>query len=122
MPDCKFCSPAWSTTDFGLVVAFLDAYPVSDGHTLIVPRRHRVDYFDMTRNEMDDLWAASRFVRNALLVGDRTITGFNLGWNVGASAGQTVMHAHFHVIPRRDGDVDDPFGGIRGVIPDRRRY
>lgn len=122
MNDFTAFFDAEDVVNFGQVAAFPSAHPVTPGHTLIVPTKRRVDYFDLTREEADEIWAASRFVRNELLVTYRDITGFNLGWNVGASAGQTVLWAHLHIIPRRDGDVDDPSGGIRGVIPNRRRY
>lgn len=123
MNDCKFCQLAERPDlDFGLIVAFRDAYPVTTGHYLVIPRIHRADAFELSAGEWSDTRHALKAVRAELLSEDSTITGFNVGWNCGDTAGQTVMHAHLHVIPRRLGDVTDPFGGIRGVIPERRRY
>lgn len=122
---CRFCSIAddeYQVSRVGSVVFFLDAYPVSEGHTLVVPARHVVDVFHMSANEADDMWAAARIIRAEMLRTDETVTGFNVGWNSGFDAGQTVMHAHLHVIPRRRGDTPHPGGGVRGVIPDRMAY
>ncbi|MGB8424188.1 MAG: HIT family protein [Desulfobacterales bacterium] len=104
------------------MLALEDGFPVSDGHLLIVPKRHIADWFQMTereRREADDL---IRVLRNRLLESDKSITGFNVGMNCGASAGQTIFHAHIHLIPRRDGDTPNPTGGVRGVIPDKMCY
>ena len=104
------------------MVAFEDGYPVSEGHLLIVPKRHAPDWFLMTepeRREADDL---IRVLKNRLSGADNSITGFNIGMNCGASAGQTIFHAHIHLIPRRDGDTPNPTGGVRGVIPDKMCY
>jgi diadenosine tetraphosphate (Ap4A) HIT family hydrolase len=104
-----------------LVVAIRDGYPVSPGHTLVLPRRHVASWFDATPGEQRALLAAVAEVRRQL---DRELRpdGYNIGVNVGEAAGQTVMHLHVHVIPRYHGDVDDPRGGVRGVIPARQRY
>jgi len=101
---------------------FEDGFPVSEGHLLIVPKRHAPDWFLMTereRREADDL---IRVLKNRLSDTDNTITGFNIGMNCGSSAGQTIFHAHIHLIPRRDGDTPNPTGGVRGVIPDKMCY
>lgn len=122
---CRFCSIAGDehqVTRFGFVVTFLDAYPVSAGHTLIIPERHVVDVFEMWPDEIEDMWVAARITASTLRSGDPTITGFNVGFNAGDDAGQTVMHAHLHVIPRRHGDTPEPRGGVRGVIPARMAY
>lgn len=122
---CRFCSIAgdeYQVTRHGSVVSFLDAYPVSDGHTLIIPERHVADVFEMGTAEMDDMWSAVRVTAAFLRDDDPTITGFNVGFNAGIDAGQTVMHAHMHVIPRRRGDTPNPRGGVRGVIPARMSY
>lgn len=124
-PNCPFCVESQrkaNIADVGSVVTFPDGYPVTRGHTLVVPKRHVADYFDLSDREQDDARQAIRVLRNRLLKTDDTITGFNVGVNVGRSAGQTVMHCHFHLIPRRDSDMADPQGGVRGVIPDRRKY
>ncbi len=101
--------------------ALRDAWPVSDGHTLVVPHRHVASLFDLAPEERADLWALVGEVREALAASHGP-DGFNLGVNDGEAAGQTVAHAHIHVIPRYAGDVADPRGGIRWVIPERARY
>tara|TARA_B100001939_G_C16407582_1_gene390914 strand:+ start:78 stop:512 length:435 start_codon:yes stop_codon:yes gene_type:complete len=105
-----------------LAIAIRDAFPVTALHTLVIPKRHVADYFELyqpERNAMQQLLESQRF---KLLEEDQSITGFNVGNNVGESAGQTVMHCHTHLIPRRAGDVESPAGGIRGVIADKQRY
>ena len=105
-----------------LAIAIRDAFPVTALHTLVIPKRHVADYFELyqpERNAMQQLLESQRF---KLLEADQSITGFNVGNNVGESAGQTVMHCHTHLIPRRAGDVESPDGGIRGVIADKQRY
>jgi diadenosine tetraphosphate (Ap4A) HIT family hydrolase len=104
------------------VVALADGFPVTEGHMLVVPRRHVADYFDLTERERMDAGELLWLLRSRACKMDKRITGFNVGVNVGASAGQTVMHCHIHLIPRRDGDMDDPRGGVRGVIPARQKY
>ena len=124
-PDCLFCSEAIISTkidELGSVFAILDKYPVTEGHTLIIPYRHTTDYFSMTDKERKDAENLLRKLRTQMIQDDSTITGWNVGVNCGWSAGQTIMHAHIHLIPRRDGDIDDPTGGVRGVIPEKRRY
>jgi diadenosine tetraphosphate (Ap4A) HIT family hydrolase len=98
-----------------------DVYPVSDGHTLVIPFRHVADFFDLHDEE---LAAVFRLVREAkaALGSEYSPTGFNVGINVGRGAGQTVEHAHVHVIPRYAGDVENPTGGVRNVIPEKGRY
>lgn len=102
-------------------MAITDAFPVSRGHTQVVPRRHVVSYFALGTEERVALWALVAEVRQRL---DREHhpSGYNLGVNVGAAGGQTVDHAHVHVIPRFEGDVADPRGGVRWVLPSRARY
>ena len=92
------------------------------GHWLIIPFRHSDDYFEMTERELEDTSDALSELRGDLLYADATITGFNIGWNCGLDAGQTVMHAHAHLIPRRRGDHPEPAGGIRAVIPGKQHY
>jgi diadenosine tetraphosphate (Ap4A) HIT family hydrolase len=121
--DCPFCDVpperVVDGTDLALVVE--DAFPVSPGHTLILPRRHVPSYFDLSAAE---LMAVSELLLRAQrrLATERSPSGFNVGINVGDAAGQTVMHAHVHLIPRYRGDVVDPQGGVRNVIPGRGRY
>jgi len=100
----------------------IDLYPVTLFHTLIVPRRHVASYFDLTPEErlsMNTLLVQSKKrIENA----DPSVKGFNIGVNDGEVAGQSIFHCHMHLIPRRAGDVQDPRGGVRGVIPGRRLY
>lgn len=122
MPECPFCQRLAAAPDQdGLAAAFPDGFPVADGHTLVVPRRHCADIFDLSEREYATVWRLVREVRDHLqarLAPD----GFNVGVNAGPAAGQTVSHAHVHLIPRRDGDVSDPRGGIRWVIPRTADY
>jgi diadenosine tetraphosphate (Ap4A) HIT family hydrolase len=122
-PSCAFCDEAFrerAIEQTDLVVAVEDRYPVTDGHVLIAPKRHTPDYFSMTqaeRRETDDLL---RLLRNRMRAKDHSVEGFNVGTNSGEVAGQTVPHAHVHLMPRRRGDVERPEGGVRGVIPERQ--
>ena len=124
-PDCLFCR--WiragkAVATLGTVAAFDDGYPVTDGHLLVVPLRHTADWFSMTEAEVRDSEALLRILADRLRQRDPSVSGFNIGTNVGESAGQTVFHAHIHLIPRRDGDADNPTGGVRGVIDGKRCY
>ena len=124
-PNCRFCPGNIKdriVEEWNLVLAFKDRYPVSDGHLLIVPKRHAPDWFSMSEKERREADALIRVLRNRLIESDKSITGFNDGMNCGASAGQTIFHAHIHLIPRRDGDTQNPTGGVRGVIPDKMCY
>lgn len=102
-------------------VAFRDKYPVSQGHTLVVPRAHVCSLFDLEADAVADIWRLVGEVRSIL---DAALApdGFNVGLNDGTAAGQTVPHAHVHVIPRFNGDRDDPRGGVRWVLPDKAAY
>jgi diadenosine tetraphosphate (Ap4A) HIT family hydrolase len=102
-------------------IAFSDAFPVAEGHTLVAPRRHVTSLFDLPVEEQVALWRLVALVRGKLLEELRP-DGFNVGVNDGPAAGQTVLHAHVHVIPRRVGDVGDPRGGVRWVVPDKAAY
>ena len=103
------------------VLAIRDGYRVSPGHTLLIPRRHVGSYFDATADEKGALWAAVERIKLSL-DDEFSADGYNVGINVGEAAGQTVPHLHVHVIPRFDGDMDDPRGGVRGVIPGKQKY
>jgi len=107
---------------FCTVAAYNDGYPVTDGHLLIVPLRHAADWRCMTDQEIRDSDGLLRRLVETISHRDPSVSGFNIGTNIGASAGQTVLHAHIHLIPRRDGDTEDPRGGVRGVIDGRRGY
>ena len=102
--------------------AIRDKYAVTEGHLLIIPKRHAEDYFSLTQTEKRDADALLRELRDELASADVSISGFNVGVNCGEDAGQTIFHAHVHLIPRRKGDTPDPRGGVRGVIPHRMAY
>ena len=102
-------------------VAFQDNFPITQGHTLVVPRQHLASIFDLTPSEYAAIFALVREVRDTLAA-TYGVSDFNIGVNVGAAAGQTIAHAHIHVIPRRVGDVTDPRGGVRWVIPHKADY
>jgi diadenosine tetraphosphate (Ap4A) HIT family hydrolase len=124
-PDCLFCkwvAEGKAVETNNTMAAFYDGYPVTPGHLLIVPKRHVADGLALTREEIHDSEALIRRLADRIRKEDPAVTGFNIGINIGESAGQTVMHAHIHLIPRRDGDTDDPKGGVRGVIPGKRGY
>ena len=106
----------------GSVAVIRDRFPVTDGHRLVIPLRHVPDWFDLSEQERKDTLTALEHLRNELVAGDASISGFNVGVNAGESAGQTIGHAHTHLIPRRSGDMDNPRGGVRGVIPDKQSY
>ncbi|MHC1789008.1 HIT family protein [Solidesulfovibrio sp.] len=108
--------------EFDSVFAIPDGYPVSAGHQLVITKRHTPDWFAMTQAERNDADSLLRILKNRLTEDDRSITGFNIGMNSGASAGQTVFHVHIHLIPRRDGDTENPCSGVRGVIPGKMNY
>jgi diadenosine tetraphosphate (Ap4A) HIT family hydrolase len=105
----------------GLTVAFLDAYPLAAGHTLVVPRRHEPNLCDLTSREATSLWTLVTELTRELMV-TYAADGLTVGVNVGTAAGQTVSHVHVHIIPRHLGDVPDPRGGVRWVIPQRAAY
>ena len=122
---CPFCEPGVTErviAGSGLAIAISDSFPVTEGHTLIVPRRHVPDPLDMTQGEQIATHELLRVMSRRLRASDERIEGFTIGQNAGAAAGQTIMHAHTHLIPRRDGDVLDPTGGIRGIIPGQATY
>jgi len=120
---CPFCNPAEDEIVLknNLCYARYDKYPVSPGHLLLIPYRHIPTLFDATDDEQAALLA---LVREAKTLLDEHFhpDGYNIGVNVRAAAGQTVMHLHVHVIPRYTGDVEDPRGGVRGAVPEKRVY
>jgi diadenosine tetraphosphate (Ap4A) HIT family hydrolase len=91
-------------------------------HTLVIPKRHVADYFDLYQPELNAIQALLKEQREKTLAADPAVTGFNVGINTGADAGQTIFHVHVHLIPRRKGDVANPRGGVRGVIPEKQKY
>ena len=125
MKDCPFCYDNIKdrvAAEQNSVVAIQDSYPVTDGHLLILPKRHMGDYFSMNETEKKDIGVLIMKLKNRIMEKDHTVTGFNLGTNIGEAAGQTIFHAHIHLIPRRNGDTPHPRGGVRGVIPEKMSY
>lgn len=104
-----------------LAVAFEDAFPLSRGHSLIIPRRHQPDFLALEPDEQEAVWALLPEV-TAFIERAGTPDGYNIGINVNTAAGQTVAHAHVHLIPRHEGDVPDARGGVRWVLPTKARY
>ena len=121
---CLFCDSKKSgiAHENDLAYASYDSYPVSDYHCLIIPKRHIKDYFDMTNNELIACNDLIQIVKKEILSKDVNVKGFNIGTNAGKIAGQSIMHCHIHLIPRREGDVDNPQGGVRSVIPNKQHY
>jgi diadenosine tetraphosphate (Ap4A) HIT family hydrolase len=120
---CLFCGiDRGVIMENNLALAFYDKYPVTEGHTLIIPKRHFESYFDITQAELNAIQQLIQKQRSALLEKDTTITGFNIGINQGEDAGQSIFHLHVHLIPRRKGDMENPKGGVRHVIPERGKY
>ncbi len=121
--SCVFChiDPKTIWAEHGEALAIFDVFPVTAGHTLVIPRRHVPSYFDLTGDERQDLWNLVDEVCRQLQA-KHAPDGFNIGINIGKAAGQTIDHLHVHVIPRYEGDVADPTGGVRGVIPAKQNY
>ena len=105
-----------------LAYATFDSYPVSNHHCLIIPKRHVKDYFELHAEEITACDKLIKKIKNRVENDDNTVKGFNIGMNSGVVAGQTIMHCHIHLIPRREGDVENPQGGVRGVIPSKQHY
>jgi len=101
--------------------AILDGFPIAEGHTLVMPKRHVQSVFELPEDELAELWSVVARVRK-LLKKNYRCDAFNIGINDGPAAGQTVPHAHIHVIPRKKGDVEDPKGGVRWIIPEKAKY
>ncbi|HFD81635.1 MAG TPA: HIT family protein [Gammaproteobacteria bacterium] len=121
--DCPFCSLPTDRVILSdpLAVAVRDAFPVSRGHTLILPRRHISSFFEVTEEEQTSLLNLLAQAREGL-DDDLDPAGYNIGINDGVAAGQTVPHLHIHLIPRYSGDCQDPRGGVRWVIPAKAKY
>ncbi len=122
--NCPFCAPEAERellTESATAYAILDKYPVSAGHALIIPKKHLSSYFDLSTHTKTACWLMVDRVR--MLLAERFHPdGFNVGINVGATAGQTVPHVHIHLIPRYENDVENPTGGVRHVIPEKGNY
>ena len=124
MTDCIFCNQAdLRVVDENLLaLAFRDNYPVTEGHTLIIPKRHATTYFDLTEDEVMAVNSLLHSQKAAIQAEDSAVVAFNIGINAGEAAGQTVFHCHIHLIPRREGDVENPRGGVRHTIPGKGFY
>ena len=123
--DCIFCTKQNCKIILSSKFFFVirdTSYPVTKHHTLIISNRHVSEYFDLTENELNDLNKILKKQKKQLLDLDNSITAFNIGVNIGKDSGQSIMHCHIHLIPRRKGDVEDPRGGVRGVIPSKQKY
>jgi diadenosine tetraphosphate (Ap4A) HIT family hydrolase len=120
---CPFCQPDQSKIllENGHAFAFLDGFPVTPGHSLIVPKRHMVSFFEATSEEQAALFDLVAQMRQ-LILAKRSPDAFNIGINDGCAAGQTVMHLHIHLIPRYAGDTQDPRGGVRWIMPEKAPY
>ena len=125
MKECVFCeqfipnrNPLFENK---LAIAYFDEFPVSKGHTLIITKRHATTFFDITNEEQI---AIIELLNKCKKYIDKKYhpDGYNVGLNCGESAGQSVMHIHMHLIPRYNGDVENPRGGVRGVIPNKKNY
>ena len=121
---CLFCNIKESGNIYvnDLAYASYDSYPVSEGHCLIIPRRHIKDYFDLSNEELVACNDIIKVIKNKILNKDQKVKGFNIGINIGKVSGQSIFHCHIHLIPRRDGDVENPQGGVRSVIPMKQHY
>jgi diadenosine tetraphosphate (Ap4A) HIT family hydrolase len=122
--NCPFCSPSSDSElilESATAYAILDKFPVSNGHTLIIPKKHTSDYFDLSFKEQSACWFILNQVKE--IISNRfNPDGFNVGININSAAGQTVPHVHIHLIPRYNEDVLDPIGGVRNVIPSKGNY
>ena len=122
--DCPFCTlgehvEVLFKTDTAM--AILDSYAISPGHTLVIPKRHVPDYFELTAEEQNELWQLVN--RCKIILQDRFHPdGFNIGINVGEMAGQSIFHVHIHLIPRYKGDMKNPKGGVRHILPGKGYY
>ena len=121
---CLFCNIEESGVAHknDLAYASYDSYPVSEHHCLIIPKRHIKSYFDLSNDELIACNELIKIVKEEIIIKDNTVRGFNVGCNIEKTAGQSIMHCHIHLIPRREGDVDNPQGGVRSVIPKNQHY
>ena len=121
---CLFCNVKESGVAYenDLAYASYDSYPVSKDHCLIIPKRHIKDYFSLSQNELIACDELIKTVKNEIINKDQSVKGFNIGTNIGKDSGQSIFHCHIHLIPRRAGDVENPQGGVRSVIPNKQHY
>lgn len=123
-PGCAFCELPEERiiAENELALAFRDGYPVTEHHTLIIPKRHVSEFFDLFQPERNAMQSLLEEQRQSILDIDGAVSAFNIGINAGEAAGQTIFHCHMHLIPRRKADMKDPRGGVRGVIPEKQKY
>ena len=121
---CLFCNINESglAKENNLAYASYDTFPVSEGHCLIIPKRHVKDYFDLSNEEIIACNDLIKEIKNEIIKKDSSVKGFNIGSNAGKISGQSILHCHIHLIPRRNGDVQNPQGGVRSVIPSKQHY
>ena len=121
---CLFCNfkESGCAHENDLAYASYDSYPVSKHHCLVIPKRHIKNYFDLTNEELLACNNLIKIIKDEIMQKDKTVSGFNLGTNIGKVSGQSINHCHFHLIPRREGDVENPQGGVRSVIPNKQHY
>ena len=121
---CLFCNLKISDIAFenNLAYGSYDSYPVTSNHCLIIPKRHIIDYFELTNDELIACNDLIKIISKEIINNDKTVVAFNIGTNAGKLSGQSIMHCHIHLIPRRKGDVENPQGGVRAVIPKKQHY
>ena len=121
---CLFCNIKKSglVIENDLAYASFDSYPVTDMHCLIIPKRHVKDYFELTDEEIIACNFLIKDIKHKIELKDISVKGFNIGTNAGKTSGQSILHCHIHLIPRREGDVKNPQGGVRSVIPSKQHY
>ena len=121
---CLFCNSKVSSFEHENDLAYTsyDTYPVSDQHCLIIPKRHVADYFELSNEELIACNDLIKIIKEEILDKDKSVKAFNIGTNAGKLSGQSIMHCHIHLIPRREGDVNNPQGGVRSVIPKNQHY
>ena len=122
--QCIFCNKSKQKIIYSSDLFFVvrDSYPVTKLHTLIIPKRHFQSYFDMNIDEINSINSILNNQKNEIKKLDPEVTAFNIGINDGKDAGQSIYHLHVHLIPRRKGDIENPRGGVRGVIPSKQKY
>ena len=122
--ECLFCriNPNQLVAEDEICYAARDSFPVTEFHVLIIPKRHVANYFDLNSSEVYAMHEMLVEVKKTIEMKDNLVTGFNIGVNAGKDAGQSIFHVHVHLIPRRKGDVENPRGGVRGVIPNKQKY
>ena len=121
---CLFCKPKITSIAHENDLAYVsyDSYPVSEYHCLVIPKRHLKDYFELTNDELLACNDLIKIIKEEIINKDKTVEAFNIGTNAGKLSGQSIMHCHIHLIPRRKGDVENPQGGVRAVIPKKQHY